>query len=164
MDFDKKISLFNDGESQYEFVNVWKTRLPLKKEQQTRAKFALFQLTVFHTSHKAINIIQRDGSRKKNKTNGSVAEAGIRGPFIVNLIKRKLLSSALSGPGGWVGVLLWVSGWGKMKKCFESAGGGKRRKEETRHWWHSGAISLINLGILSYTFHLCEIILFSVSL
>lgn len=35
-----------------------------------------------------------------------VAEVGIRGAFIVNLIKRKLLSSALSRLGGWVGVLL----------------------------------------------------------
>ncbi len=30
------------------------------------------------------------------KQNGSVVEVGIRGAFIVNLIKRKLLSSALS--------------------------------------------------------------------
>lgn len=43
------------------------------------------------------------------KQNGSVVEVGIRGAFIVNLIKRKLLSSALSRLGGWVGVLLCVA-------------------------------------------------------
>lgn len=37
---------------------------------------------------------------KKTKQNGSVAEVGIIGAFIVNLIKRKLLSSALSRLGG----------------------------------------------------------------
>lgn len=45
---------------------------------------------------------ERERGKKKH---GCVAEVGIRGPFIVNLIKRKLLSSALSRLGGWVGVL-----------------------------------------------------------
>lgn len=38
-----------------------------EERAKNRAKFALFQLTVFHTSHKEINIIQRDGAGK-NKT------------------------------------------------------------------------------------------------
>lgn len=60
--------------------------------------------TISYCSWK-INIIERDGAKREGKKHGRVAEVGIRGPFIVNLIKRKLLSSALSRLGGWVGVL-----------------------------------------------------------
>lgn len=38
--------------------------------------------------------------QRKTKMVAFVAEVGIRGAFIVNLIKRKLLSSVLSRPGG----------------------------------------------------------------
>lgn len=62
------------------------------------------------------------------KQNGSVAEVGIRGAFIVNLIKRKLLSSALNRLGGWVGVLLCAALVEFRKLGFQD--------EETR--WRNG--------------------------
>lgn len=45
---------------------------------------------------------EEEGRKKTQKTKmvAFVAEVGIRGAFIVNLIKRKLLSSVLSRPGG----------------------------------------------------------------
>lgn len=111
------------------------------------------------SKHYFIPLMKNQYNRERwswKKQNGSVAEVGIRGAFIVNLIKRKLLSSALSRLGGWVGVLSCcsaggvpqtrLSGWGnKMKKCFETAW----RQRMGRHWRHGGAI----LQLLSFSIH-----------
>lgn len=79
-------------------------------------------------------IIER---REKPKTNCVAAEVGIRGPFMVNLIKRKLLSSALSRQGGWVGVLL-VHRAGGVSKRILRGGGGDGMKKGDEGWQGTG--------------------------
>lgn len=83
-------------------------------------------------SRKKKNQYIKEKEQEKKKP---AAEVGIRGPFTANLIKRKLLSSALSRPGGWVGVLVvhraggvhkllvgWETRWRNAPKVPEDKG------------------------------------------